>query len=179
MLDSATTMISKVNVSGDFKDFLVNNNILTVMAAVTIAFSTGLMMRSLVGNIILPGLYQVIFKKDSPWLQSFAPISASKVSDFIKDGVSWILVILFTFLLIEYVIRRWLLKIPYKKPDDKKPAGVKQEVKPEMRPVPAPMFAAPVRRVTKQEHDVNSTNNTAGSVAGGEDSDGYRNYWRY
>lgn len=152
-------MISRVNVSGDFKDFLVNNNILTVMAAVTIAFSTGLMMRSLVGNIILPGLYQVLLKKDSPWLASFSPISAGKVSDFIKDAVSWIFVILFTFLLIEYIIRRWLLKIPYKKPDEKKPV-VQELPKPE------------------QEHDLGSINNTAGSVAGGEDGDGYRNYWR-
>lgn len=168
MLDAASTMISRVNVSGDFKDFLVNNNILTVMAAVTIAFSTGLMMRSLVGNIILPGLYQAIFKKGSPWLESFSPISAGKVSDFIKDAVSWIFVILFTFILIEYVIRRWLLKIPYKKPDDKKPV-VKQEV----------VLAPPPRLETNQEHHLNSTNNTAGSVAGGEDGDGYRNYWRY
>lgn len=175
MLDAATTMISRVNVSGDFKDFLVNNNILTVMAAVTIAFSTGLMMRSLVGNIIVPGLYQIIFKKDSPWLESFSPISANKVSDFIKDAVSWIFVILFTFILIEYVIRRWLLKIPYKKPDDKKPA-VKQEVP---RPVPAPVPAMIARHPVRQEKDLGSINNTAGSVAGGEDGDGYRNYWRY
>lgn len=177
MLDAASTMISRVNVSGDFKDFLVNNNILTVMAAVTIAFSTGLMMRSLVGNIILPGLYQAVFKKESPWLESFSPISAGKVSDFIKDAVSWIFVILFTFLLIEYVIRRWLLKIPYKKPDDKKPV-VKQEVV-FVPPPPPPMMVAPPRQETHQEHDLNSTNNTAGSVAGGEDGDGYRNYWRY
>lgn len=157
-------MISRVDVSGDFKDFIVNNNILTVMAAVTIAFSTGLMMRSLVGNIILPGLYQLLFKKDSPWLTSFSPISAGKVSEFIKDAVSWIFVILFTFLLIEYIIRRWLLKIPNKKPDEKKP--VVQEL-------PKPVHAR-----VRQEHDVGSINNTAGSVAGGEDGDGYRNYWR-
>lgn len=169
MLDAASTMISRVNVSGDFKDFLVNNNILTVMAAVTIAFSTGLMMRSLVGNIILPGLYQAIFKKGSPWLESFSPISAGKVSDFIKDAVSWIFVILFTFLLIEYIIRRWLLKIPYKKPD----AAVKQEAS---RPPPV---VVPRQETRKEHDDVNSTNNTAGSVAGGEDGDGYRNYWRY
>lgn len=168
MIDAASTMISRVNVTGDFKDFLVNNNILTVMAAVTIAFSTGLMMRSLVGNIILPGLYQAIFKKGSPWLESFSPISAGKVSDFIKDAVSWVFVILFTFLLIEYVIRRWLLKIPYKKPDDKKPV-VQQEVH---RPTMPEMIRP------HQEHDVNSTNNTAGSVAGGEDGDGFRNYYR-
>ena len=113
------SIVPSVNVKGDFKDFLVNNNILTVMAAVTIAFSTGIMIRSLVGNVILPGFYWLITKQGLFIHSEFAPISAKNMSDFVGDAVSWVFVVIFTFLLIEYIIRRWLLKIPTNNVEDK------------------------------------------------------------
>jgi large-conductance mechanosensitive channel len=114
------SIVPSVNVRGDFKDFLVNNNILTMMAAVTIAFSTGIMIRSLVGNVVLPGFYWVIRRQGIPILAEFAPISATNMSEFLGDAVSWVFVVILTFLLIEYIIRRWLLKIPTNNVEEKR-----------------------------------------------------------
>ena len=99
------------NVSNDFKSFLINNNVLTVMAAVTIAFSTGTMIRSLVIDIILPSFYSLLISRVGVLDNAFAPISKLNLDSFIKEIVTWIFVIIFTFILIEYVIRRMMLKM--------------------------------------------------------------------
>jgi large-conductance mechanosensitive channel len=98
------------------KDFLVNNNILTTMAAVTIAFSTGMMMRSLAGDIVLPGLYRLILHKVSVISAAFAPINTVHVDSFLKEFISWIMVIILTYFIIEYVVKHWVLKVPPKQP---------------------------------------------------------------
>jgi large-conductance mechanosensitive channel len=94
------------------KNFIIQNNILTTMAAVTIAFSTGTFIRSFVGDIFMPILYSVFISRTSlkkkVGLHAFKPISGSNVDNFVKELCSWIFVILFTFLIIQYVVRRYV-----------------------------------------------------------------------
>lgn len=94
----------------DLKSFVVGNNILTTMAGVTIAFSTGVMIRSLVGDIILPGVYTLIRRGQPSVSGAFAPISRNNLDTFVKELVSWIFVIIFTFILIEYIVKRMVLR---------------------------------------------------------------------
>jgi large-conductance mechanosensitive channel len=96
----------------DLKSFVVGNNILTTMAGVTIAFSTGIMIRSLVGDIILPTLYLLIRRGQPSVSGTFAPITRGNVDNYIKELVSWIFVIIFTFIIIEYLVKRMVLKQP-------------------------------------------------------------------
>lgn len=127
------------NVTGDFKSFVISNNIATTMAGVTVAFSTGIFIRSLVGDIILPSIYGLFVNKlNINPSGAFAPLSKLNVDIFIKEFVSWIFVIIFTFIIVEYVIRRWMLKTP-------------------SAPVPA----------TTPAHKKDDT--SGGSVSGGED----------
>jgi large-conductance mechanosensitive channel len=110
MMEGGIARIAGINDS--FRAFIIGNNILTVMAAVTIAFSTGTMIRSLVGDIIMPSVY-VLFASKVPVLSgAFAPINTMNIDNFVKEFVSWCFVILITFLLVEYVIRRWYMKHP-------------------------------------------------------------------
>lgn len=99
-----------MDIQRDLKGFIVGNNILTTMAGVTIAFSTGVMIRSLVGDIILPGLYFLIRRGQPSVSGTFAPISRGNVDNFIKEIVSWVFVIIFTFIVVEYIVRRMVLK---------------------------------------------------------------------
>ena len=96
----------------DLKSFVLANNILTTMAGVTIAFSTGVMIRSLVGDIILPILYLLIRRGKPSVSGTFAPINRGNIDNYIKELVSWIFVIIFTFLIIEYLVKRMMLKQP-------------------------------------------------------------------
>jgi large-conductance mechanosensitive channel len=90
------------------KEFIISNNIITTMAAVTIAFSTGTMIRSLAGDIILPTLYALIFYRFKTFSGAFAPINKLNTDNFIKEFLSWIIVIIFTFILIGYVFNLWV-----------------------------------------------------------------------
>lgn len=106
-----------------FKDFIISNNIITTMAAVTIAFSTGTMIRSLAGDIILPALYALIFSRFKSFSGAFAPINKLNTDNFIKELLSWIIVIIVTFLLIGYVFRLWLTTAKKKEDNSTSVAG--------------------------------------------------------
>lgn len=105
-------------VDNSFKTFLISNNILTTMAAVTIAFSTGEMIRSLTADIILPSIYALFITKIKPLSGvlsgAFVPINKLNLDNFVKEFFSWCVVVLLTFLLIEYGIRRTILKVQTK-----------------------------------------------------------------
>jgi large-conductance mechanosensitive channel len=96
----------------DFKDFVVRNNIASTMAAVTIAFSTGTTIRSLACDIILPCIYAAFVKRMNILSGAFEPIGSINIDNFIKELFTWIMVVLITFLLIEYVFRYWMLHVP-------------------------------------------------------------------
>lgn len=102
------------------KDFIVSNNIITTMAAVTIAFSTGTMIRSLAGDIILPTLYSLFFYRLRGVAGAFAPINKLNMDNFIKEFLSWIIVIGVTFFLIGYVFKLWVVSSKSKTPTDAK-----------------------------------------------------------
>ncbi len=102
-------MIPNTNFKNDFISFIVSNNILTSAAAVTIAFSTGVMIRSLTADIILPTFYKIILRRVSE--KAFAPINKANFDTFIKEFISWIFVIIITFIIVEYVVRRRILKL--------------------------------------------------------------------
>lgn len=109
-----------MDIQRELKGFIVGNNILTTMAGVTIAFSTGVMIRSFVGDIILPGLYFMIRRGQPSLSGAFAPITRGNLDNFIKEIVSWIFVIIFTFVIVEYIVRRMVLK---EAPSSPKPAA--------------------------------------------------------
>jgi large-conductance mechanosensitive channel len=102
-------VIPKTHFYNDFISFIVANNILTSAAAVTIAFSTGVMIRSLTADIILPTFYRYVLRKSS--MDAFAAINKMNFSTFIKEFMSWIFVIIITFIIVEYVVRRRVLKL--------------------------------------------------------------------
>jgi len=111
----ASSLTTYTNVGSDLKTFLVTNNILTTMASVTMAFSTGTMIRSLVSDIILPSIYGLFVSRIKPLSGvlsgAFAPINKLNFDNFLKELFQWVVVIVITFMLIEYVVRRWILKV--------------------------------------------------------------------
>lgn len=137
--------VPNLNLAGDLRTFVLGNNLLTTAAAVTCAFSTGTMIRSLVGDLVLPGIYKLILHKVSYVEGAFAPISRLNIDNFVKELVTWIFVIILTFILIEYVIRRGLLKIY---------PQTHSEVVPEMKPLVPKIY---------QEKKHNQTTSAAGA----------------
>ena len=131
MLDNV--VLNKVkdikNVVGtDLNTFIFNNNILGTMSAVTIAFSTGTMIRSLVGELILPSIYSIF----NSGTAGFTGLTGENVSKFIKEFISWLIVIVITFIFIDYVLKKFVWTPDQsKKEEAKKEAPKKEESKKE------------------------------------------------
>ena len=106
----------KNGVGNDLKSFIFNNNILGTMSAVTIAFSTGTMIRSLVGDLILPSVYSIF----NSGTAGFTGLSSDNVSKFIKEFISWLIVILITFIFIDYILKKFIWKPEQSKKDEDK-----------------------------------------------------------
>jgi len=84
---------------------------MTTMAGVTIAFSTGTMIRSFVGDIVMPALYAFInfsLKRRVGENTAFASISAFGVDKFIKEFITWVLVIVLTYVFIVFIMKRYV-----------------------------------------------------------------------
>ena len=89
------------SVGDEFISFLVDKNIPTSMAAVTIAFSTGTFIRSLSSDIVIPLLYS--FLPLDHLTTAFHPISRANIDNFIKEFVSFVLVLILTFVILNYI----------------------------------------------------------------------------
>lgn len=158
-----TLVPAPTQIGSDLKSFLIQNNILTTMAAVTMAFSTGTMIRSLVADIILPGIYFLILSRvkvvSSVISGAFAPISHVNIDNFLKEILSWIVVIIVTFILIEYVVRRYFFNIH----------PVKQDIKPVL---PEAVFQSPIglqgHPVGQEKKVLLGPVNTPGTVSSGK-----------
>jgi len=92
----------------DLKTFIIQNKILGTIAGVTIAFSSGTMIRSLVGDIILPTIYLLMSKMG---IETFNQLPPVNVASFLKEFVSWGFVIIITFMLIDYIFKKYVWKI--------------------------------------------------------------------
>jgi large-conductance mechanosensitive channel len=83
------------HVHESFKMFIVEHGILTTMASVTIAFSTGSFIRSLVSDIILP-------------LMLRNKANVLNYNNFLRELLTWVLVFILTFVIINYVFKRYV-----------------------------------------------------------------------
>lgn len=108
--------VPSTNIVSDFRSFVLDNNILTSMSAVTIAFSTGTMIRSFVSDIFLPGLYGFFIKKTGKLEGAFKPISNINIDNFIKEFITFVFVVISIFVFVYYIFKNFV------KPKNKQPA---------------------------------------------------------
>lgn len=110
------TMPKNSELYGSLKNFLVQNGVITHAAGMTIGFSTGVFIRSAVGDMLLPlvyktiGAYLVKNVSQGAYDKMTRVFSTElNVDNFLKETITWIFVIVSTFLLIEYGVRRYML----------------------------------------------------------------------
>ena len=95
----------------DFKKFLLDNNIIATTAGVLIAYSAWDFIQSFVGDLALPGIYFLFIAPffSNDFVSSvFEPVNRLNLPKFITRSSSFIIVIIFTFLVIQYIIKNWL-----------------------------------------------------------------------
>lgn len=95
----------------DFKQFIVSNGIIGTAAGVIIAYAAWDLIKSLVGDLILPCVY---FALIHPWLNKdvvsliFAPIEKIDFPNFTKTLLSFVIMIVIAFFSIHYITLNWI-----------------------------------------------------------------------
>ena len=117
-----------------FKQFLIDNKVIGTVIGVIIAYSAWDLIQSLVGDIILPTIYFLIFQRIHPKYTNgiFEPMNKLNIPNFIKEFLSFMVVLFVTFSLIYQVLYNDLLM------DDKQQNN-------EITPPPPVIFNIPLK----------------------------------
>lgn len=84
------------------KDFIVDYNIIGISAGVSIGLVTKDAISSLVGDVIIPLLVIILKKIKNKTLISILPIKSEfNFINFIRQFISFVLILIFTFLFIQ------------------------------------------------------------------------------
>ena len=113
------------------RKFVVDNNIVGTSAGVCIALATKDGIQSLVGDIIIPGLVILLHSLHIDSLTKILPIHGKaqfNIMDFIKQFITWILIIIISFVFVKFAFE-YLLGISNNKNDVAKPDVTKTDDK--------------------------------------------------
>jgi large-conductance mechanosensitive channel len=95
----------------NLKTFIIDNGIIGTMAGVSIGIVTKDLISSLVGDIIIPVIIILLLKLNMKSLTDILPVngkSSLNITNFIKQFISWILVIVITFVFVKGAVQRLL-----------------------------------------------------------------------
>ena len=102
---------------GDLKKFIVDNNIVGTSAGVCVALAAKDGIQSLVGDIIIPTIVMLLHALHIDFLTKYLPVNGKvqiNITDFIKQMVTFILIIIISFVFVK-VAFGYLLGVSYTK----------------------------------------------------------------
>jgi large-conductance mechanosensitive channel len=106
------------NFKGQLTQFIADNNIVGTAAGVSIAIATKDIIQSFVGDIVIPLLYTLLVTMNAKYFTNILP-HKTKIDymSFSKQFITWLLVIIITYLFI-MVAFRFLLGVPEQKKEE-------------------------------------------------------------
>jgi large-conductance mechanosensitive channel len=105
------------NQINELKKFVIDNNIVGTVAGVCVALSAKDAIQSLVGDIIIPIIVILLRMLHIDFLTKYLPVSGNaqlKITDFIKEMITFILIIIISFVFVKIAFGA-LLGIDYRK----------------------------------------------------------------
>jgi len=96
-----TSLSNSNELKDQLKKFIVDNNIIATAAGVSIAIVTKDVIQSFVGDIVIPCIFFLLLSLN---LKIFSKILPGKTNinftNFVKQFITWLLVIIITFLFV-------------------------------------------------------------------------------
>ena len=102
---------------GDFKNFIMDNNVVGTSAGVCIALATKEAIQSFVGDIVIPFIAIVLKLTKVEFLTNFLPVTDKtnfNPTSFVKQIATFILVIVISFIFVKFAFG-YLLGVRYTK----------------------------------------------------------------
>lgn len=98
------------------KEFIISQNVLSMVASVTIAVAAGTVIKSFVIDILFP-IFDFVFKNKNNYKgknrNNYDPLSYLHVIYFFKEVLNFIIVLIITFLFV-YFFMAWLFNMKEK-----------------------------------------------------------------
>ena len=115
-------LINPVSFREKFSKFIVDNGIAGTAAGVSIAVSTKELITSFVGDILIPFIYVLLIRINVTSVKILPAHAQINGMTFVQHFITWVLVIIITFLFIQYFFKN-ILGISGDMKADKKKAG--------------------------------------------------------
>ena len=98
-----------------FKEFVVSHGIISTAAGVIIAYGAWDTIKSLMGDVMLPGFYFLFIYPFLGQVKNasavFSPIQKVNFPNFVKNLISFIMMIIVTFWTIRYITIHWMAPV--------------------------------------------------------------------
>jgi len=114
----------------EIKQFIVDNNIVGTSAGVCIALATKDGIQSLVGDIIIPAIVMLLHTFHIDGLAKYLPVKGTaklNITDFIKQFITFILIIVISFVFVKFAFG-YLLGVTNAKKDVTNPQSKSSDV---------------------------------------------------
>jgi large-conductance mechanosensitive channel len=101
----------------ELKKFIIDNNIVGTSAGVCVALAAKDGIQSLVGDVIIPAIVIVLRMLHIDVLTKYLPVKGNshlKIADFIKQMVTFVLIIIISFIFVKFAFG-YLLGVNYTK----------------------------------------------------------------
>jgi large-conductance mechanosensitive channel len=110
------------NGMSNLKQFIADNNIVGTSAGVCVALAAKDVIQSLVGDIIIPTVIILLHTLHIDGLAKYLPAKSThlNITDFIKQMITFFLIIIITFVFIKFAFG-YLLGVDIKKTPEKQP----------------------------------------------------------
>lgn len=115
-------IINPISFREKFGKFIVDNGIAGTAAGVSIAVSTKELITSFVGDILIPLIYLLLIRINVTSVKILPAHAQINGMTFVQHSITWVLVIIITFLFIQYFFKNILGISGDTKADKKKAA---------------------------------------------------------
>jgi len=115
----------------ELKKFIIDNNIVGTSAGVCIALAVKDGIQSMVGDIIIPGILILLKSLNIDFLKKYLPSNGSsnlQVASFIKNMITFILVVIVSFIFVKLAFE-YLLNVQIPSKTDKTQGKDKEKEK--------------------------------------------------
>ena len=92
----------------NFSKFIVDNGIAGTAAGVSIAVTTKELVTSFVGDILIPLIYLLLIRVNANAVKFLPSHTKLNIIAFIQQFITWILIIIITFVFIQYFFNNFL-----------------------------------------------------------------------
>lgn len=107
------------SIASSFKQFIIENGIISVSAGITVGFATATFVKSFVADVVMPLIFMVLVNVvgrvnsgASSFMSKFLAAKEFRFVNFVSELLTWILIIFAAYLILQLIVVKYLRNAP-------------------------------------------------------------------